>query len=410
MLDRSFSFFRQFNKELWILAIGWFVGALGFAASIPFISIYFHSELGMSTTEIGIFFGVIAIVRSVFQAIGGEMSDRVGRRWLLIQSQWMRAISFLFIGFSVAYHWGFWPITIFLVINSIFGAVFMPAVNAMVSDILPKDKRLYGYAISRSAGNLGWAFGPALGGALAATSYATLFYLSALITLVSGFVFFLFLKVPKITAKLDRFRFSDLIAIKNDRNLAIHSLLVLCLYLVVAQLIAPFSIYTVEMVGIAESKLGLLYGINGFMVAALQIPMTRLLSKTRFTTQLSLGSLLYFLSYGALGILVGFDFFVFIMIMVTVGEVVMSPAALTLTSALAPEGRTGRYMGVFGFFVTAGWSLGPLYGGFFLDQFQHNFALAWVLIASLALVSAVGYFLFGKVLPRQYNYKDVATL
>jgi MFS family permease len=98
------------------------------------------------------------------------------------------------------------------------------------------------------------------------------------------------------------------------------------------------------------------------------------------------------------------------MIMVTVGEVVMSPAALTLTSALAPEGRTGRYMGVFGFFVTAGWSLGPLYGGFFLDQFQHNFALAWVLIASLALVSAVGYFLFGKVLPRQYNYKDVATL
>jgi MFS family permease len=286
----------------------------------------------------------------------------------------------------------------------------MPAVNAMVSDILPKDKRLYGYAISRSAGNLGWAFGPALGGALAATSYATLFYLSALITLVSGFVFFVFLKVPKITAKLDRFRFSDLIAVKNDRNLAIHSLLVLCLYLVVAQLIAPFSIYTVEMVGIAESKLGLLYGINGFMVAALQIPITRLLSKTRFTTQLSLGALLYFLSYGALGILVGFDFFVFIMIMVTVGEVVMSPAALTLTSALAPEGRTGRYMGVFGFFVTAGWSLGPLYGGFFLDQFQHNFALAWVLIASLALVSAVGFFLFGKVLPRQYNYKDVATL
>ncbi len=410
MFDRSFSFFRQFDKELWILAIGWFVGALGFAASIPFISIYFHSELGMSTTEIGIFFGAIAIVRSVFQAIGGEMSDRVGRRWLLIQSQWMRAISFLFIGFSVAYHWGFWPITIFLVINSIFGAVFMPAVNAMVSDILPKDKRLYGYAVSRSAGNLGWAFGPALGGALAATSYATLFYLSALITLASGFVFFFFLKVPKITAKLDRFRFSDLVAIKNDRNLAIHSLLVLCLYLVVAQLIAPFSIYTVEMVGIAESKLGLLYGINGFMVAALQIPITRLLSKTRFTTQLSLGSLLYFLSYGALGIFVGFDFFVFIMIMVTVGEVVMSPAALTLTSALAPEGRTGRYMGVFGFFVTAGWSLGPLYGGFFLDRFQHNFALAWVLIASLALVSAVGYFWFGKILPREYNYKDVATL
>lgn len=410
MFSRSLAFFRQFNRELFILAIGWFVGALGFAASIPFISIYFYTELGMSTTDIGVFFAVIAIIRSIFQAVGGEMSDRVGRRWLLIQSQFVRALTFLLIGMAMAYGWGFWAISILFVVNSIFGAVFMPAINAMISDILPPDKRLDGYAISRSAGNLGWAVGPAMGGFLASASYSTLFYISAIITLGSGFIFLIFLKVPKIIAPLERFRLSDLLAVRKDKFLAAHSFLIFFLYLVVAQLIAPFSVYAVNMVGIAESKLGLLYGINGLCVALLQIPFTRMLARFRFTTQLAAGSLLYFIGYGSLGIFVGFDYFIFIMILVTIGEVTMSPPSLTLTSALAPEGRTGRYMGVYGFFVTAGWSLGPLYGGYFLDAFSNNFTLAWILISSLALLSSVGYMIFGKYLPTKYNHKSAAEL
>jgi MFS family permease len=97
------------------------------------------------------------------------------------------------------------------------------------------------------------------------------------------------------------------------------------------------------------------------------------------------------------------------MVIVTLGEVVMSPPSLTLTSALAPPGRTGRYMGVYGFFVTAGWSLGPLYGGFFLDHCEHNFALAWVLISSLALLSSLGYLAFGRFLPSKFNHKEASA-
>jgi MFS family permease len=409
MISRSLTFFRQFNKELWILAVGWFVGALGFAASIPFIAIYFHKELGMSTIEIGLFFGGLAVVRSVFQVVGGEMSDRVGRRGLLIHSQLIRAVSFLMLGLVIAMDWGFWGVSVCLLVNSIFGAVFMPAVNAMVSDILPKEKRLDGYAISRSAGNLGWAIGPAIGGVLAATSYAILFYISAVITLASGLIFWWFLKVPRISGNDEPFRFKDLAEIRHDKNLAVHSFLILALYLVVAQMIAPFSVYTVEMVGISEANLGLLFGINGLMVVAMQIPVTRLLAKRSFTTQLAWGALLYWIGYGVLGMFSGFSFFALIMIVVTLGEVVMSPPSLTLTAHLAPEGRTGRYMGVYGFFVTIGWSMGPLYGGFFLDYFAHDTVLAWGLISSLALLSALGYFAFGRYLPEKYNFKDVKS-
>ncbi len=123
MIDSTFGFFKQFNRDLWILAAGWFVGALGFGASIPFIAIYFYDELGMSTIEIGLFFGTMAVVRSVFQAIGGEMSDRVGRVPLLVHSQFARSGAFFGLAMSIVYDMGFWWVAAFLLINSIFGSI-----------------------------------------------------------------------------------------------------------------------------------------------------------------------------------------------------------------------------------------------------------------------------------------------
>ncbi len=63
----------------------------------------------------------------------------------------------------------------------------------------------------------------------------------------------------------------------------------------------------------------------------------------------------------------------------------------------------GGYMGVFSFFITAGWSLGPLWGGWFLDHFASQPGVAWLFIASLSLVAAIGFVWFGRRLPDKYN-------
>ncbi|MEW6412373.1 MAG: MFS transporter [Candidatus Zixiibacteriota bacterium] len=406
MLGKAIAFIRQFDKSLWILSAGWFVSAAGFAISIPFIAIYFHAELGMSMSEIGVFFGAMAVVRSVFQAVGGEVSDRMERNTLMVYSQIFRAVAFAVLAISIYQDWGFWPIASSLGVNAIFGAVFQPVANAVVSDIVPADKRLDGYAITRSAGNLGWAVGPALGGFFAGYSYGILFVMSSAATLISGLVFLFFMKpVPTVRVQ-ERFKFSDLMAIKKDPYLARHSLLIFALYLVVAQLMAPFSVYTVEMVKISEHQLGLLYTLNGLIVVLFQIPVTRLLAKYKLTSQLAAGAFLYAVGYGMVGLLVGFEYFVVAIVIVTIGEIVMSPPSLTLTSNLAPEGRMGRYMGIFGFFVASGWSFGPLYGGVILDQFGANAAIAWALIASLAILAGFGYMLFTRSLPDRFNIRD----
>ncbi|NOY87775.1 MAG: MFS transporter [FCB group bacterium] len=396
----------QFNKNLWILSGGWFVSALGFAISIPFIAIYFHKELGLTMTQIGLFFGAMAIVRSTFQVVGGEVSDRLERQRLLFFAQLFRSGAFLLLALTIFEKWGFWPVAIVLLINSIFGGIFQPVANAMVSDILPAKKRLDGYAITRTTGNLGWAVGPAIGGFFAGYSYGLLFVISSIITFMSAMIIGIFLKAPKTIRVPERFKFSDIIAIKDDPYLARHSILIFLLYLVVAQLIAPFSVYSVDMVKISEHQLGFLYALNGLLVVLLQIPVTKILSRYKLTIQLALGALIYAVGYSMVGIFVGFHYFILAIIIVTSGEIIMSPPSLTLTSHLAPKGRIGRYMGIFGFFVASGWSFGPLYGGVILDHFGNAPAIAWILISSLALLSGIGYLFFTRMLPDKYNIKE----
>ena len=406
MIEKIVKFVNKYDRNLWALSFGWFVGALGFAVGIPFISIYFHSELGLSLSQIGLFFGFMALVRSLFQLVGGEIADRYERRQLLVYTQILRAVAFIGIAIAIYMEWGFWAIAASLTINSIFGAMFHPAANAMVSDILPKETRLEGYAITRASGNLGWAAGPALGGFMAEFSYGHLFIAAAVITFISGFVFALYLHPPKINQIEERFRFKDLIAIKDDSNLAAHSILIFILYLVVAQLIAPFSVYSVEIAGISEVELGMIYTVNGLMVVSLQLLVTKVLSNLKFTTQLALGGLIYAIGYGLVGLFSTLEMFILVIMFITLGEMVMSPPSLALTSKLAPEGRMGRYMGIFGFFVASGWSFGPLYGGYILDHFKSEPVTAWILISVLGLVSAIGYLWLSKRLPPEVNKRD----
>jgi len=246
--------------------------------------------------------------------------------------------------------------------------------------------------------------GPAMGGFLAHQSYAVLFVIAAVITTIASVVFHIFLKSVPFEKAANKFKLSDLVAIKNDPIFAWHISLTFILFLVVAQLIGPFSLYAVQIVGITEIQLGFLFSLNGLLVAVAQVPMTRLLSGVKLTTQLIIGSLIYAIGYSMMGIFSTFLLFMIPITIVTIGEITMSPPSLALASRMAPKGRMGRYMGIYGFVTAAGWSFGPLYGGIILDHMAHGTPFyAWVTISSVALLSAFGYYLFQRKLDEKIN-------
>ena len=401
------AYIAKFDRRLWILALGWVASAVGFSISIPFIALYFHSELGLSLIEIGLFFGVMAIIRASTQAIAGELSDRLGRYSLMVMAQLIRTLVFFVMALAIYYESGFLTIGSLLILNAIFGAMFQHAAQATVADLVEFKDRTEAYAVIRSAGNFGWALGPGIGGFVAASSYSILFIISGCMILISGLIIARYLKGIKPRGNNNGpLKLKDMFTYKGNEAIFRFVLFIFVIYLVFAQLIAPFSLYSVDLIGISKAQLGILFMFNGLMVAFFQLPTTRLLKKYRLTSQLALGSVIFACGYVMVGMSATFVLFMIAMVIITAGENCISPPALALTANLAPEGRTGRYMGIYGFAVTFGWSLGPLIGGTLLDWFKPNYIFAWGIISLLAIISAMGFRSISKLIPVNVNRPD----
>src|SRR5947207_12777795 len=76
---------------------------------------------------------------------------------------------------------------------------------------------------------------------------------------------------------------------------------------------------------------------------------------------------------------------------VTMGEIVTTPASMNLVANFSSQELRGRYMGVYGLFNSFGWSIGPLIGGILLDLASKRPMLLWTPIGGLAILAAAGF-------------------
>jgi len=193
------------------------------------------------------------------------------------------------------------------------------------------------------------------------------------------------------TAPLARFGFEELGQALRDATFVRYCVVSLILFTVMSQLISTLSVYAVQWAGISKIQLGGLYTLNGLMVVFLQFPVVRALAPYRMTTALIAGSILYALGYAMMGL--GHDMFLLAaaMFVVTLGEIVTTPASMNLVANFSTVELRGRYMGVYGLYNSFGWSIGPLVGGVLLDFAARRSMLLWTPIGALALVAAAGY-------------------
>jgi MFS family permease len=187
--------------------------------------------------------------------------------------------------------------------------------------------------------------------------------------------------------------------LRDDRFLR-HVLACLLFFTVMGQLMATFSVFVVEWAGLSKLQLGAIYSLNGAMVTFLQFPVVRFLSPFRMTTALVAGSVILAVGYAMMGFVSGMGMLALAMGVVTIGEIVATPAAMNLAAGFAPEELRGRYMGVYGLFNSFGWSLGPLVGGFLLDVSRGVAWIPWTAIGALGMAAALLFWnLRGRLTP-----------
>jgi MFS family permease len=421
----------QKDRRLWHLFIGRLFASTGFSIVIPFLALYLHGTRGYPMSAVGLIFFVGALTGAAGQIVGGEWCDRSGRKVVLVWSQLIRSIAFLALGLAVTLHAPFLAFMALTSLSAFAGRMFEPPSGAMIADFTDGERRAEAYGVLRIGGNLGWALGPAIGGFLAALSYASLFFVAAAVLLFAAIL--IALKVeetsPRHRKRVDGepaaaaeiptvgpvppergFDLSVIGTTLRDRTFLRYCLITLIFFTVMAQLMSTLSVYVVEWARHTKVELGVLYTLNGLMVVFLQFPVVRLLTPFRLTTAMVAGSLLYVAGYSMMGLGSSFALLAAAMFVVTSGEIVSAPASMNLVANFSSDRLRGRYMGVYGLFNSFGWSIGPLVGGVLLDVATGRSLLLWGPIAGLMLLAALGYWdLRRRIDPATDQNKEVLT-
>ena len=89
-----------------------------------------------------------------------------------------------------------------------------------------------------------------------------------------------------------------------------------------------------------------------------------------------------------------FAFLIASVIVITIGEMIVSPTTLSYASIIADPHHKGRYLGLFNLSHSLGWSFAPLVGGVLLDTFTGGSLFIWGSISGFCIIAALGFVLF----------------
>lgn len=391
---RGFSqnFLTRFDTRIWTITAVELLTTGGFSICVPFLSLYLYQVRGLDMTMVGTIILAAGLCAAATSFVGGGLTDRFGRRPLMIGATGIRVFLFAGMAILIGISAPVWSIVAVYIVQQSVGMMGRPAISAMIADLSPKDRLTETFGLLRTGRNIGWAAGPALGGYLATfLSYSWLFGVTALICAVAFFIILLLVKESGHGVKAEFVGVRSMFSAASDHRLLTFSIISILVFLVSAQLISALSVFTVDWLGFSTSQYGLLLTVNGLIVVFLQYPVARNIRLKTRSAALVIGSLLYGIGYLSLGWFRTFDLAILSVVIVTFGEIIFSPTTLSIVSDLSPQEQRGRYLGFFGLNNTLGSAMGPLIGGILLDSFPATPVFIWGVVASLAFVAAIAF-------------------
>jgi MFS family permease len=390
VLATSLRDLRTYPRSLWVLFIGTFVYCAGSGLAFPLEGIYLRTHLHASWFTIAILFGLLGVLASPFQIVGGAVTDRIGRRTTIV----IASISGIvwFVGFAFAD--AAWQVGLLVVSESALGwPLFLTSSNAMIADVLPQSQRANAYSVIRTAMNVGVALGPAAGGiALGLGASFRSIFLSAA---VGCFAFLVLILIwveetkpesAKQTGVAKRIGYG---LVLRDRRFMMFCAVMLMALIPFGQFGAIYSTYITTDMGVHYSTWPLLLALNAAIVAAFQF-VAIALSRGRDPMKLmALASLLIAIGVGGVAFAHSLTTLVILVVVMSMGEVFFSPIASSIVSDMAPEAIRGRYMGAWSVMWNGGASMGPLVGGILIGAIGGREAFGTMLV-----FGAIGAVLF----------------
>src|SRR6266542_1952494 len=150
------------RSPLLVIFITVFIDLVGFGIVIPVLPFYAEgTNFGATPREVGLLFASYSIMQLIFAPVLGRLSDKYGRRPVLLVSILGTSLGFLILGFATT----LWMLFAGRIIDGISGGNISTA-QAYIADVTTKENRAKGMGLIGAAFGLGFVFGPASGGIL----------------------------------------------------------------------------------------------------------------------------------------------------------------------------------------------------------------------------------------------------
>ena len=374
---------RGLPRPVWVVSLGILVNRLG--NFLPVFIVLYLTERGYSAAAAGLVLGIAGVGNVLGNAVGGYLTDRIGRRPSILVSAVPTSALTALVPYVDPY-----PLVVGVVgLVGVTSQVYRPAAAAVLLDSVHTDQeRLAAFALFRFALNIGAALGGVVGGVLASSSYAGLFLVNAVACLLFGAVVTVLLGGGTGTgrggADAEPGREGSYREALLDRALVRFLAMTVVGEFVYIQHSVGLPLHMSD-AGLGERDFGLLIGLNGLLVLTLELPVTAFVSRRRLEHVLAVGNLVLGLGLALTGVALGLGPLAVTVLVWTFGEMISTSVAQAYLGGLAPAHLVGRYQGLYGVAYTVGTGAGPLVGG---AVYAAAPGALWVLVAVGGVLAA----------------------
>ncbi|MCM2325108.1 MAG: MFS transporter [Candidatus Woesearchaeota archaeon] len=349
----------DFKKEQFTIFIILVTEVLGFSLILPFLPLY-AKGMGMTPFQIGLILASYSLFQFISAPIMGNLSDKYGRKPLLIISQVSTFIGFMVLGFATT------PFLIFLsrVIDGLFGSNFTIA-NAYLSDISKKKDRSKIFGITGAAFGFGFLFGPATGGLLMRYGFYVPCFMAAALSLISILLtHFLLKETVKKNKEILRFKAKKYF---QDKKVAPH--LYQFFFFIVSHMMftSTFALYASSQLSLTEVEIGLSLAWLGFNNIIMRgILLSRLIDFFGEKKLIRYGMIIMAASLIASAFITDKVFFLLGITFFAIGNSATRPVLIGMISKKVSSKEQGAVLGVSNSLASLAQMIGPLIGGYLL--------------------------------------------
>jgi MFS family permease len=392
MFTRLNKIYHEFPRLFWVVVVVSFIDRIGGTLLFPFFALYITQKFNVGMTQAGILLGMSSLFGLIGSTIGGALTDKFGRKQLILFGLVFSAISTLAFGLVTEYSILF-PL---MVVVGLLSSVAHPAHDAMIADILPEKQRQEGFGILRVVGNLSWIIGPTIGGFLANINFFYLFVIDSVISCIVAAIIFRVIPETKPEAHAHEQSESFLqtvigyrIVLRDSAFMAfmVAGMLMLIVY---QQMYGSLSVYLRDNHNINPSGYGFLMTTSAITVIFFQFWVSRVIKYRPPFLMMAIGTVFYMIGFALFGVVTAYFLFALNIVIITIGEMIVVPTSQAIAANFAPETMRGRYMAIFGLSWAIPSTVGPGAAGYILDNYNPN--LLWYIGGAICALSVLAFY------------------